>query len=275
MADEQQRTRAEAYVLGYGEAVSQPMATRTAEDRAAFFLAYLRPGMRVLDCGCGPGSITVGLAQAVAPGDVIGIDVEPAQVERARALAAERGIENVRFERGDIYRLPFPDGSFDAVFEHALLVHLREPLAALREMRRVLAPGGLVGARDPVIDRVEGPPLVVASLDLVQRALAFHTGRHRDDAPYPYRRWLRLAGFERSEGSASITQHGTLEATRAYAEFQIGRLQAPAFRVAVLEQGWADEPTLAAMIEAVREWGAHPDSFAATVWGAALGWAPS
>jgi ubiquinone/menaquinone biosynthesis C-methylase UbiE len=94
------------------------MGQRTAAQNADFFLPHLRPGMRLLDAGCGQGSITIGLADAVAPGEVVGLDRDPEQVERARALAAERGVTNVRFEVGDAYALPFPDASFDAVFAH-------------------------------------------------------------------------------------------------------------------------------------------------------------
>jgi ubiquinone/menaquinone biosynthesis C-methylase UbiE len=75
--------------------------------------------MRGLDLGCGPGSITLGLAEAVAPGEMVGVDVQPSQVAQAQALSAARGVMNVRFEVADVYRLPFPDGSFDAVSAHA------------------------------------------------------------------------------------------------------------------------------------------------------------
>jgi ubiquinone/menaquinone biosynthesis C-methylase UbiE len=98
------------------------MATRTAAQEAAFFLPFLRPGMRVLDVGCGPGSITLGLAEVVAPGVVVGIDVDPAQVEQAQALAEARSMKNARFEVADIYRLPFPNGSFDAAFAHTVVM---------------------------------------------------------------------------------------------------------------------------------------------------------
>jgi ubiquinone/menaquinone biosynthesis C-methylase UbiE len=125
------------------------MATRTVTHDAAFLLPYLRPGMELLDAGCGPGSITIGLAAVVAPSGVVGIDRQPAQVEHARSLAAERGIPNARFEVADIQQLPFPDGSFDAVFANGVLMHLPEPVRALRELRRVLRSGGVIGVRDP------------------------------------------------------------------------------------------------------------------------------
>jgi ubiquinone/menaquinone biosynthesis C-methylase UbiE len=119
------------------------LALRTAAKEGAFFVPFLRPGMRVLDLGCGPGSITLGLAETVAPGEVIGVDLQPSQVAQAQALGAARGMMNARFEVADVYRLPFPDGSFDAAFAHVVLMHLREPVRALAEMRRVLRPGGI------------------------------------------------------------------------------------------------------------------------------------
>lgn len=119
------------------------LALRTAAKEGAFFVPFLRPGMRVLDLGCGPGSITLGLAETVAPGEVVGVDLQPSQVAQAQALGAARGMMNARFEVADVYRLPFPDGSFDAAFAHVVLMHLREPVRALAEMRRVLRPGGI------------------------------------------------------------------------------------------------------------------------------------
>src|SRR5687768_14024627 len=94
-----------AEVKGTGE--------RMAANCAGLLLARLQPGMRLLDCGCGPGSITFGLAAAVAPGEVVGIDLDPGSIDVARQQAAEQRMANVRFEVANIYVLPFPAGSFD------------------------------------------------------------------------------------------------------------------------------------------------------------------
>ncbi len=100
----------------------------------------------MLDVGCGPGTITIDLARLVAPGSVVGIDNEPAPLGLARADAS--GVSNVTFDLGDVYRLNYPDDTFDIVHAHQVLQHVAEPVAVLREMRRVCKPGGYIAARD-------------------------------------------------------------------------------------------------------------------------------
>ena len=138
----------EIYTPGYSQPTLRLMLMRTAAKHAAFFTPFLRPGMRLLECGCGPGTITIDLANLVAPGQVVGIDLEPVQLRSALDRGRQRQI-NVSFGVASIYGLPFSDGSFDAVFAHALFEHLREPVRALLEMRRVLRSSGLIGVRSP------------------------------------------------------------------------------------------------------------------------------
>jgi ubiquinone/menaquinone biosynthesis C-methylase UbiE len=126
---------------------SQAVFLRRTGQVASFLAPHLRAGMRLIDCGCGPGSITIDLARIVAPGEVVGIDRRQASLSDARTFARERGVANVAFEVANVYQLPFPDRSFDAAFACALLQHLAAPLAALKEIRRVLKPGGVIGKR--------------------------------------------------------------------------------------------------------------------------------
>ena len=85
-------------------------------------------------------AVPVELAQMVAPGNVVGIDNEPAPLEPARADAQRQGVSNVSFTMGDVYQLNYPERTFDVVHAHQVLQHLTEPVAALREMRRVCKP---------------------------------------------------------------------------------------------------------------------------------------
>ena len=134
--------------------------------------------MSLLDCGGGPGTVTLGLAEVVTPGEVVGIDSSPSYVERARAVAAKRGLSNIRFEVGNIYELPFPDYSFDATFAHAVLNQLGDPSRALGEMHRVLKPGGLISLRTtyPAGDvHTPADPLADKSMEILNR-LYRHNG---------------------------------------------------------------------------------------------------
>ena len=134
------------YAPGYSAAMVSFMAHRSAEVHADFFLPHLKAGSSLLDAGCGPGTITLGLARSVAPGKVIGIDVEDSQFEPARAEALREGL-SVEFRKDSVYELPFKAQQFDAVFSHAVLEHLSDPAAAIAEFRRVLKPGGVIGLR--------------------------------------------------------------------------------------------------------------------------------
>ncbi len=139
----------ETYTPGYSPRIVAFMAARSAEHQARFLLPHLRPGLRLLDVGCGPGTITAGLAKAVAPGEVTGMDRAESQLDLAREHAALQGANNAKFVCGSVYELPFADGEFDVVLAHAVFEHLKEPVAALREIHRVLKPGGLAALRSP------------------------------------------------------------------------------------------------------------------------------
>lgn len=100
------------------------------------------PGDTVLDVACGGGIVVCAFAPHVK--HATGIDMTPAMLDRARQHAAESGIGNVTWDRGDVTALPYPDGAFEIVVTRFSMHHLLDPLGVLREMVRVCAPGGRV-----------------------------------------------------------------------------------------------------------------------------------
>lgn len=262
-----------AYPWADSRAVPRFIATRTAETQAAFLLPHLRPGMDLLDCGCGPGSITVGLARRVAPGRVVGIDINPSQIELAQSSAAEQNVPNLRFETADIYALPFPDSSLDAVFNTSVLMYLADPVAALREIHRVLKPGGVAGIRNPDNEAqlcAPPDPLLQRFWQLVD-ALIRHKGGNPNFGKHQ-RALLRQAGFTNSQTNASCECRSTTEATRQWAEVLAGMLREATFMQQVGDLGLAEAAELAQIGQAWQEWGEHPDAFFVSVFAETLGW---
>ena len=150
MPDQTQTTS--DYTMGYSEEFLQLLDRRSAETNAAYLLPHLKPGLRVLDFGCGPGTITVGLARAVDPGEVHGIDMEESQIGMAHSAAEAGGHANVTFHVGDVTALPFDDNVFDVAHCHAVLMHVPGTAAVLSEVKRVLKPGGIVASREMFVE---------------------------------------------------------------------------------------------------------------------------
>ncbi len=101
----------------------------------------------------------MGLATAVDPGEVHGIDMEASQIELARSAAVAGGHENITFHMGNVYELPFEDNSFDVAHCHAALMHVPDTQTALREVKRALNPGGIVASREMIADSSFSEPL--------------------------------------------------------------------------------------------------------------------
>ena len=135
------------------------MEKRRGATHAAFLFPYLKDDSRILDCGCGPGTITNDLAARVENGFVVGIDIKKSQAQRAQQLARESKIRNVFYIEQEITALGFSDDTFDVVFSEALLDHVSDTEKAISEMVRVLRPGGILALRSPEWSRlVFNPP---------------------------------------------------------------------------------------------------------------------
>lgn len=245
----QSRRIVEIYTPGHGENASEFMARRTLASHGEFFAPHLRPGLALLDCGCGPGSITLGIAARIDPGEVIGIDSAAAQIARARQAAARDGRRNVRFETGNIYSLPFENGRFERVFSHALIEHLADPQKALREMYRVLAPEGVIGVCSPDWGGFLLPPPSPALSSAVEAYMALQSGNGgnvqagRNLGPY-----LAAAGFEPIQLSARYECYDPRELIAEYLGRQL------------------EEAGDAASASGLRDWGKEEPGMFAQAW---------
>ena len=264
----------ERYLHGYEEWTKTWMQRRTAARELAFAVPHLRPGMDVIDCGCGPGSITIDVAGIVAPGQVTGIDIEPRQLEAARALALERGVRNVRFEQGSVYALPYPDATFDAAVAHFVIEHVNDPVRALREIRRVLKPGGFAAIKDPYYPAFTFRPRlpVIERFGELMAKARTHNGAS-DAYAADLRACLLEAGFARTQAEAGTeTPAGIGDGPSMLSFVMYHQLRERAFRDTVLSQGWASEAELESLSAAAAELGERRDLFGFVVFVQAIGW---
>jgi SAM-dependent methyltransferase len=259
------------YTHGHHESVLRAHRRRTAEDSAGYLLAHLRPGMSLLDVGCGPGTITVDLAARIAPGQVTAVELTDAALDLARAEAESRGQSNISFVTSDVHALDFPDDTFDVVHAHQVLQHVGDPVQALRELRRVCAPGGIVAARDadyagfiwfprlPALDRW---------MTLYDQAARANGGE--PDAGRRLLSWAQAAGFDDVTPTAGMWCFATPETRDWWGGMWADRIVESALARQLVDSGMATSAELDEISSAWREWAAAPDGWLAVPHGEIL-----
>lgn len=258
------------YTHGHHESVLRSHRWRTVENSAAYLLDHLAPGLTVLDVGCGPGTITADLAARVAPGQVTAVDSSDAALDEARQEAAQRGVTNVGFAVADVHALDFPDDSFDVVHAHQVLQHVGDPVAALREMRRVCRPGGIVAARDSDYAAMTWYPEVPeldAWLDLYRDVARRNGGE--PDAGRRLHAWARQAGFAEVTASASVWCFASEEDRAWWSGMWADRITHSAIAGQALAAGYP-QVELDRISEGWRKWGAVEDGWFAILHGEVL-----
>jgi SAM-dependent methyltransferase len=252
------------YTHGHHESVLRSHRRRTAQDSAGYLLPYLEAGMSVLDVGCGPGTITVDLAARVAPGQVTAVERTDDVLDLARAEVRERNQSNVSFATSDVHALDFPDDSFDVAHAHQVLQHVSDPVQALRELRRVCVPGGIVAVRDAdyagMIWFPRFPPLD-HWLDLYDRAARVNGGE-----PNAGRRllsWAQDAGFDNITPTGSMWCFATPETRDWWGRMWADRIVESALARQLVDSGMAATADLNEVSSAWREWAAAANGWLA------------
>lgn len=245
----------ERYMHGHHESVLRTHSWRTVENSADYLAPHLKAGLSVLDVGSGPGTITVDIAARVAPGAVVGLDMEPTMEDTARGLAQSLGRTNVTFATGSAYEIDAPDDSYDIVHAHQVLQHVADPAAVLREMHRVVKPGGLVAARDVIYIASSWYPELPGLqkwMDVYQ-AVAASTGGD----PNAGRRLKALAlevGFAQVESTASIWCFSSDADRDWWGQSWAERARESSFAPQAIESGAATAEDLREIAAAWRQW---------------------
>ena len=257
------------YTHGHHESVLRSHRWRTAENSAAYLLPLLEPGMRLLDVGCGPGTITMDLAEHLGPtGRVTALERTDAALGLAREEAARRGTSTVDFAVGDVTALDLPDGSFDVVHAHQVLQHVDDPVRALREMRRVCRPGGVVAARDSDYDAFVWHPGVPQLDRWLELYVAVARSNHAEpDAGRRLLSWAQAAGFEDVTSGASTWCYASPADRAWWGGMWADRVVASDLARQAVERGLASPADLADIADGWRRWADQPDGWFTLVHG--------
>jgi SAM-dependent methyltransferase len=250
------------YTHGHHESVLRSHRWRTAENSAAYLLPRLTSGVSVLDVGCGPGTITAEFATLVTPARVTALEVTAEALDLARAEIARRGLTNVDFAVGDVHALDFPDDTFDVVHAHQVLQHVTDPVAALREMRRVTRPGGVVAVRDSdyaAFTWFPEFPELAQWLELYERVARGNGGE--PDAGRRLLAWGREAGFTELTATSSTWCFATPADRAWWGGMWAERVLVSDMARTAVATGAATQEDLQRISDAWRTWAADEDGW--------------
>ena len=252
----------DVYTHGHADSVLRSHRWRTAENSAGYLLPRLHEGARILDVGCGPGTITVDLARIATSGSVVGLDRSEAVIGEARATARQAGVANVEFAVGDVYALDHEDHTFDVVHAHQVLQHLSDPVAALREMGRVCTPEGLVAVRDSDYSAFTWWPAVPELDEWLDLYRAVARGNDAEpDAGRRLKSWALAAGLEVVSSTAGVWCFASPEDVAWWGGMWAERIVSSSMADQAMERGLATTGDLARLAQGWRRWAASADAW--------------
>jgi SAM-dependent methyltransferase len=259
------------YTHGHHESVLRSHRWRTAANSAAYLLPHLTPGLRLLDVGSGPGTITAELAELVTPGETTALEISQAAADLTRVELARRGVSGVEVVVGDVHDLAFPDDAFDVVHAHQVLQHVADPVQALREMARVTRPGGLIAVRDSDYAAKTWYPASPA----LDRWLALYdtAARRNGGEPNAGRHllaWAHAAGLDDARVTTSTWCFATPEDREYWGGMWADRILHSALTEQLLREALSTAEELQEISRAWSDWAADPDGYINLVHGELL-----
>lgn len=260
----------ESYAFGHDAVKTQMLQERNLEKCGQFIIPYLKPGLKILDCGCGPGTITVGFCDYIKHGHVTGVDIADEQLENARKLANKLNLKNISFEYANVTKLPFPDNIFDMVFSHAIFGHMPDPIAVLQEQKRVLKPSGILVVRDACWSGTR--KCVYPSSDLIAESMKLYV-RPMFDSLADSDIGLKLGALFDQIGLNNIKHNISCEVKvpQKIASFFIEEMNTRAYNKKLLQCGKLTVEQLKSYENAWNDFAKTAGAFYGLLWGEAIG----
>lgn len=259
------------YTMGYSQEFVQNLSRAAQQPSVNFLIPHLIPGQRLLDVGCGPGFLSARLADAIAPGEMAGIDFEPSQIAIAQEVAAQYGLENVTFQVADAMKLPFEDSSFDVVHLGGVLLHVPDIGGALAEAKRVLRPGGLVGCRDLMLESsFVHPELGAMRRSFEALADLIDADEGQPNVARDIKLHLNQAGFDNVRVSASIEIYNTPEELDFFYALVRQWFLDGGIAEAAIQYGAMTKDIVAVIANNLEEWRRDPGALAGIAFSQAL-----
>lgn len=256
------KSESATYTHGHHASVVRSHSWRTAQNSIAFLLPHLKPDMKILDIGCGPGTITVDVASYIPQGHITGLERAGSILTQARENAQAKGVTNIDFVEGDANALSYANDTFDVVFCHQVLQHVGDPVGMLSEMKRVVKKGGIVAARESdygVFVWYPELPGLKEWQDMYDRV-----ARRNGGEPNAGRRlhaWARKAGFDDVQCSCTMWCYAGKEDVKWWSESWVDRALKSSFATTAIDHGLAAKEDLERISQAWREWGQDQDAW--------------